>query len=156
MKKILSTTILLMIATIASAQDVIVKKDGSTILSKIIKVGETEVEYKKFKNQQGPTYTISTSNIQAINYENGDKDTFESSNNHKYSWHKAAIKVTTATFHTTEDKIAAVAQRAIIGHFQSFLTRFNNEERILLTSVVFEKAIPKVIAKVVNRNKLVE
>ncbi len=72
-----------MIATIASAQDVIVKKDGSTILSKIIKVGETEVEYKKFKNQQGPTYTISTSNIQAINYENGDKDTFESSSNNQ-------------------------------------------------------------------------
>lgn len=74
-KKLL--TLALCICTIgAYAQDVIVKHDGSTILSKVIKVGTTEVEYKKYSNPDGPTYSILKSDILAINYENGDKDTF--------------------------------------------------------------------------------
>ena len=59
-----------------SAQDVIVKKDGSTILSKVIEIGTAEIKYKKWNNQNGPNYTISKSEVQAINYENGDKETF--------------------------------------------------------------------------------
>ena len=62
--------------TTVFAQDVIVKHDGSTILSKVTKIGTTEVEYKKFSNQNGPTYSIQKSDIQAINYENGEKETF--------------------------------------------------------------------------------
>ena len=60
----------------ASAQDVIVKKDGSTILSKVLEVGQNEIKYKKHDNLDGPTYTISKSELQAINYQNGAKDTF--------------------------------------------------------------------------------
>lgn len=67
--------------TFASAQDVIVKKDGSTIESKVMEVGESEVKYKKYSNQNGPLYTISTRDLQCINYENGSKDTFVSPNN---------------------------------------------------------------------------
>ena len=83
MKHYALLVVFLILASFASAQDVIVKKDGSTILSKVLKVGETEVEYKKFKNQQGPTYTISVSNIQSINSESGDIDTFSSPDNAK-------------------------------------------------------------------------
>jgi len=61
-----------------SAQDVIVKKDGSTILSKVLEVNVTDVKYKKFSNKKGPTYTISKSEIMSINYENGEKDEFSS------------------------------------------------------------------------------
>lgn len=117
MKKTLSTIVLLLIATIASAQDVIVKKDGSTILSKVIKVGETEVEYKKFKNQQGPTYTISTSNIQAINYENGDKDTFESPSNNQ---------TTTATASTTEAAVPEPMSQEAIEKNKQAIAEFNS------------------------------
>lgn len=46
-----------------------------------MKVTQSEVEYKKFTNQNGPTYTISIKDLQCINYENGTKDTFVSSNN---------------------------------------------------------------------------
>lgn len=42
----------------ASAQDVIVKKNGSTILCKILEVGTSEVKYKKHSNPKGPTYII--------------------------------------------------------------------------------------------------
>lgn len=75
MKRVL-LFLMLLSATSVFAQDVIVKKDGSTILSKVVEVGSTEVKYKKFSNQNGPTYTITKAEIQAINYENGEKDTF--------------------------------------------------------------------------------
>lgn len=64
-------------AVTAQAQDVIVKKDGSTILSKVLEVNQTDIKYKKFSNQNGPTYTINKSEVMSINYESGDKDTFE-------------------------------------------------------------------------------
>lgn len=65
----------------AKAQDVIVKKDGSTILSKVLEVNTEDIKYKKSSNQNGPTYTIAKTDIIAINYENGDKDDF---NNYKH------------------------------------------------------------------------
>jgi len=64
-------------STFVCAQDVIVKRDGSTILSKVLEVNTSEIKYKKFSNQDGPTYTINKSEIMSINYENGEKDTFE-------------------------------------------------------------------------------
>ncbi len=63
------------------AQDVIVKKDGSTILSKVLEVNTLDIKYKKFSNQNGPTYTLNKSEILAINYENGEKDSFTNYNN---------------------------------------------------------------------------
>ena len=75
MKQLLVMLLLLCSASV-SAQDVIVKKDGSTILSKVIEIGTSEIKYKKYSNQNGPTYTITKSEIQAINYENGEKETF--------------------------------------------------------------------------------
>ena len=61
---------------LSNAQDVIVKKDNSTILSKVIKISPTEIEYKKWSNQDGPTYTINISDVSSINYENGERDIF--------------------------------------------------------------------------------
>ncbi len=76
MKKIIILFFIFTSALTVSAQDVIVKKDGSTVLSKVIEIGITEVRYKKWNNQNGPNYTILKSDIQAINYENGEKETF--------------------------------------------------------------------------------
>lgn len=75
MRKILFV-ILLFSTTCVFAQDVIVKKDGSTILSKVIEIGTSEVKYKKFSNQNGPTYSIVKSDVQTINYENGEREDF--------------------------------------------------------------------------------
>lgn len=74
--KQLFVMLLLLCSAVANAQDVIVKKDGSTILSKVLEVGQNEIKYKKFDNLDGPTYTIQKSELQAINYQNGAKDTF--------------------------------------------------------------------------------
>ena len=75
MKKVLFLLMLLS-ATCTFAQDVIVKKDGSTILSKVIEIGTSEVKYKKFSNQDGPTYTIRISELLSINYQNGEKEEY--------------------------------------------------------------------------------
>lgn len=63
-------------ASVGYAQDVIVTKDGSTVLAKVIKITKTEVTYKKHSNLQGPEYTMSVSDIVSINYENGTKEAF--------------------------------------------------------------------------------
>lgn len=78
MKRLFFTLVSILITSICFAQDIIVQKDGSTIQAKILKVTQSSVEYKKFDNQNGPTYTISTKDLQCINYENGTKDTFVS------------------------------------------------------------------------------
>lgn len=58
------------------AQDVIVLKDGSSVLSKVLEVNASEVKYKKWANQDGPTYTSNKAEILSINYQNGEKDNF--------------------------------------------------------------------------------
>jgi len=75
MKKILALFLLLTSLHVL-AQDVIVKRDGSTILAKILEVNPDNVKYKKHKNLQGPTYTINISDLLSINYQNGDRDVF--------------------------------------------------------------------------------
>lgn len=66
-----------MAGSYASAQDLIVKKDGSVIQAQVTKIGTLEVEYKKWSNQNGPQYSIAVADILAINYQNGEKETFE-------------------------------------------------------------------------------
>ena len=77
MKKFFIYVLVWCIASLTvSAQDVIVKKDGSTILSKVTEIGTTDVKYKKWSNIEGPLYTIAKANVQSINYENGEVETF--------------------------------------------------------------------------------
>ena len=66
-----------MTAVCTSAQDMIVKKDGTVIQAKVMKVGTSEVDYKKWSNQNGPQYSIAVADILAINYQNGEKETFD-------------------------------------------------------------------------------
>ena len=57
-----------------SAQDIILKKDASEIEAKVTKVGSTDIEYKRWDNLDGPTYTIPTGEVFIIKYENGTTD----------------------------------------------------------------------------------
>ena len=68
--------LLLGLTVTAVSQDVILKKDNTTILSKVLEVTSTEIKYKKWSNQDGPTYSISRSEVVSINYQNGDVDRF--------------------------------------------------------------------------------
>ena len=71
MKKNITSVLLLLLtftAHIVCAQDIVVKKDGSTILTKVLEVNQDNIKYKKFSSQKGPTYTINVADIMVINY----------------------------------------------------------------------------------------
>lgn len=57
-------------------QDIITKKNGKTIPSKVLKVNPGTIEYKSFRNQQGPTYRLDVADISHITYQNGTIDSF--------------------------------------------------------------------------------
>jgi len=59
-----------------NAQDVITLKNGTDINALVQKIGDVEIEYKKFDNPNGPNYTLKKSEILMIRYENGSKDIF--------------------------------------------------------------------------------
>ncbi len=61
---------------VVMAQDVIVKKDGSTILSKVLEISETEIKYKKWSNQDGPMYSVNKNEVNSINYQNGEVEKY--------------------------------------------------------------------------------
>ena len=69
-------TAALLTGAAAEAQDMVVMKDGTVVQAKVTKVGHDEVEYRKWNNQDGPLYTVKVADLLAINYQNGEKDTF--------------------------------------------------------------------------------
>ena len=75
MKKLLFL-LMLLCPMIASAQDVIVKKDGSTVVCRVEKVSETDVTYKLWSDLKGSSFVMDKSLVSAINYEIGKKETF--------------------------------------------------------------------------------
>ena len=76
MKKLSLFIVLFCASLMTMAQDVIVKKDGSTIQSKVMEINGTEIKYKKWSNQDGPMYCINRSEIMSINYQNGEVEKF--------------------------------------------------------------------------------
>lgn len=60
----------------ASAQDILVKADGSTLQVKVHEIGETMVKYYRFDNPTGPIYTIPIESILSITFENGTVENF--------------------------------------------------------------------------------
>jgi hypothetical protein len=60
------------------SQDIINLKTGEQIRSKILEITQSDIKYKKFDNQSGPTYVLVKSDILNIVYENGTKDVFTS------------------------------------------------------------------------------
>jgi hypothetical protein len=62
---------------VASAQDIIIKKNGDDIKAKVLEITQTEIKYKRFDNLEGPTIIIPIKGILMITYQNGTKETFE-------------------------------------------------------------------------------
>lgn len=58
------------------AQDIITLNNGDEINAKVIKISDTEIEYKQWSNQEGPIYAKSISDIFMIKFENGEKKVF--------------------------------------------------------------------------------
>ena len=72
-------------AVCASAQDVIVKKDGSTVVCRVLEVKSSEVIYKLWTERNGSSYIMDLSLVSSINYESGKKESFSEVMENKYS-----------------------------------------------------------------------
>lgn len=78
MKKELLAIIIFICVVRAYSQDIMILRNGDEIMAKIAKVSNVEIEYKKWKNQDGPIYTINKDEVFLIKYSNGEKDIFTS------------------------------------------------------------------------------
>lgn len=66
---------LMLVCTInAFAQDVIVKKNGSTVVCRVVEVNTSEVVYKKWNDLNGANFILNRTDVASINYENGKKE----------------------------------------------------------------------------------
>ena len=74
--KQLFTILFLMLPCYVSAQDVIIKKDKSTIRCRVEEVTDSTVSYTPWGDPSETCYLIDKSHVSSINYENGKSETF--------------------------------------------------------------------------------
>lgn len=77
MKKVFITLLTVMSAMSAFCADIIITTKSEKLEVKIIEISSTEVKYKKVSNLQGPTFVLSTDEINTIMYENGEVQVME-------------------------------------------------------------------------------
>ena len=70
-------TMLFFSINICFSQDIIFKKNKAFIQAKIIDSNATEIIYKQYFNQNGPTYIIFKSELLKIHYENGKLENYK-------------------------------------------------------------------------------
>jgi hypothetical protein len=71
MKKAGLFIVLFCVSFMMMAQDMIVKKDGTIIQSKVMEINSVEIKYKQWSNMDGPLYSINRGEVLSINYQNG-------------------------------------------------------------------------------------
>ena len=76
MKIAIMLSIAIMFTSLISGQDVITKRDGNELNTKVVEIGVSEIKYKKFDNLDGPDYVCLKSDIFMIKFENGSKEVF--------------------------------------------------------------------------------
>jgi len=77
MKKAILFILVLSFTTVHS-QDVIVKKDGTSIQANVEEIGIDIIKYHKFDNLKGPVYSINKKDVVIVNFENGTFELIES------------------------------------------------------------------------------
>lgn len=77
MKKIFLLAVAAVAAFSAYAQDVIITRDAKRVEAKILEVSSSEIKYKEFNNLEGPTFVLTTGEINTIIYQNGTVKVFD-------------------------------------------------------------------------------
>ncbi len=80
MKRLLTITLFVAFGYTAQAQDLILKKDATEIEAKVMRITDSEIEYKRWSNPDGPTYTLPVDEVFTIQYQNGEKEVISSFN----------------------------------------------------------------------------
>jgi len=123
MKKLLLLLTLSAITIIAFSQDNIVLKNGDEINAIISEVGESNIKYRKFNNQDGPIYTKSKDEIFYIKYSNGEKEMYTNYVNNKSS-------------NNTVDKKVLISGRSIFNYTNTFEDDLVSTSNLELTASV--------------------
>lgn len=76
MKHIILITCALIASVTLVAQDIIVTRDAQKIEAKITEVSKSEIKYKDWDNQDGPTFILEVTDISSIIYSNGKVTVF--------------------------------------------------------------------------------
>ncbi|WP_418991320.1 hypothetical protein [Alistipes sp.] len=74
MKKFFFILLFAAVSGPALAQDVITKRNAEEIEARVLRVSDTEIEYLRWDNPDGPVYVIPTRDVFFIRYQNGSKD----------------------------------------------------------------------------------
>lgn len=106
MKKVFITLLTVMSAMSAFCADVIVTTKSEKLEVKIVEISSTEVKYKKVSNLQGPTFVLSTDEINTIMYENGEVQVME---------HKAAQPA--QPVQTAQQPVPAAQPQQVYGQY---------------------------------------
>lgn len=85
MKRLSILLVLLGIAVSMFAKDIIILKNSNKIEAVIQEVSPSEIKYKKASNADGPTFIISTSEVNSVVYSNGDVQVFAEDNQQQVS-----------------------------------------------------------------------
>jgi len=124
MKKNIIVLAITLFSSIGFAQDVLTKKTGEEIQSKVLEVTIAEIKYKKFDNLNGPTFTILKSDVLIIRYENGSKDIFNEPQ--QPQGQQQLLSENPVSFKKNEIKGNALA--LVLGSFGVAYERILNEE----------------------------
>jgi hypothetical protein len=79
MKKLFTAAVFVIVlfaAQNANGQDIILKIDGNEIKAKVLEITDTQIKYKDFDFQDGPTRNILKTQVFRITYENGTNEIF--------------------------------------------------------------------------------
>ncbi len=79
MKRIPFLVMLLLYSLSCFAQDTIIKRNNSIIVSQVTEILPGNVKYKKYTNLNGPVYTLPKRDVSYIRYSNGTVDTLNPS-----------------------------------------------------------------------------
>lgn len=74
MKKFIILGISLFVSAAVQAQDVIIMRSGEQVESKVEEVGDKQIRYRKYANPDGPVYSVSSSEVFVIRFENGTRE----------------------------------------------------------------------------------
>lgn len=74
MKQLIFTIAFIIIGFPIYAQDVILKKNAEEIQAKILKISDSEIEFKHWERPDGPIYIVPTRDVFMITYQNGTKE----------------------------------------------------------------------------------
>lgn len=77
--KYIALFLFLCVGSFLFAQDQIFKKDNTKIDAKILEISTTEIKYKLFTYQDGPTIIVNKSEVAMVIYQNGSHEVFNTS-----------------------------------------------------------------------------